>query len=108
MRFKTKFDPDTPDEKRKWLRALQSTGVENIRARLLQSPGGSRSVLLGISDVTHMTRGFAEEWVECKDRRARRIQRASFVVGLISAIAATIAAWPVIKEWAGTVTGIGR
>jgi hypothetical protein len=71
-RFKTQFDPADPEERARWIRALESVGVDGVEARLEQSEGGSLSALLGIGDVPYMTRGFAEAWVEHRRKREGR------------------------------------
>jgi hypothetical protein len=71
-RFKTIFDPSDREERKRWIRALKSVGVDGVEARLQQSPGGSPSALHGIGDVQYMTRGFAEAWVEHQKQREGR------------------------------------
>jgi hypothetical protein len=71
-RFKTQFDPPDREERKRWIRALKSVGVDGVEARLQQSSGGSPSALHGIGDVQHMTRGLAEAWVEHQRKREGR------------------------------------
>jgi len=100
---KTEFDPADPRQRKRWLKALKNTGVESVRIRLNQSTGGSRSSLTGIGTELDITRGFAEAWLDCQNRR-RHLQTiiisfASAVAATVGAAAAAIAAWPVIKGW---------
>jgi hypothetical protein len=52
MRLKTQL----PQTRRRWLRALEQTCVDNVRIRLAQSPEGSRGDLRGIGEVDITTR----------------------------------------------------
>ena len=50
-----------------WLKALEQTGPENVKARLAQHAGGSASAIsIGTQD---MTKGFAQEWLKWRDER---------------------------------------
>ena len=85
-RFKTQFDPPSREERKRWIMALKSVGVDGVEARLQQSQGGSLSGLPGIGDVPYMTRGFAEAWVEHQRKRESRSakywQRATVLVAI--------------------------
>jgi len=100
MRFETEYDPGDPEQRKRWLKALDSVGVEGVRARLQQSPGGSASALFGIDTVPYLTRGFAEAWVEYHDRRARRRAQwwrwATIIVAVAGVSGVTL--WPLIKQ----------
>jgi hypothetical protein len=99
-RFKTIFDPSDREERKRWIRALKSVGVDGIESRLQQSPGGSPSALHGIGDVQYMTRGFAEAWVEHQRKRegrsAKRWQLAAIIVGILGISGVTL--WPLIER----------
>jgi len=74
-RFKTPFDPPSREERKRWIGALKSVGVDGVEVRLKQSEAGSLSALPGIGDVPYMTRGFAEAWVQHQRTREGRSAR---------------------------------
>ena len=100
MKQKTEFDPEDPQERERWLKALDRAGVEAIREKLRQSTSGSLGDLLGVGTVPFMTRGFAEAWVECHERRAqRRKQRWRWATILIAVAGVSgITLWPLIER----------
>jgi uncharacterized membrane protein YdbT with pleckstrin-like domain len=86
------------DELERWRKAFEKTGPETLRLQL------------GRSDHTGEYRQEAIKWLLEQDARAATIERERFqtmrrwtiigvVVAGIAAIAALIAAWPVIKDW---------
>ena len=76
-----------------WTQALESTGVENVRATLAKTrPAGSQAgVWIGGAVIT---KGFAEHWLAWHDREAKRAGRFRFwiAVGGAAVVVATIAA----------------
>jgi hypothetical protein len=76
-----------------WTQALESTGVENVRATLAKTrPAGSQAgVWIGGAVIT---KGFAEHWLAWHDHRAKRPGRSCFwiAVGGAAAVVAAIAA----------------
>jgi hypothetical protein len=98
--------PDRMMEER-WLRALETAGIHVVRARLLQSPGGSVAAISGLGKET-ITKGFVERWLRDREagieqeavRRHRQVLTwtvVAAIAGIIAAVAGIIAAWPIIK-----------
>jgi hypothetical protein len=102
MDFETRYAPGDPDQQRRWLDVLEALSPENVRSRIAQNDGGSQAALRGIGSET-ITKGFAEDWLKHQDSRSRRLVRrwnwATISVALISAVAAIIAAIPIVREW---------
>ena len=79
----------------RWRRALETAGIHVARARLLQSSGGSASIIGGIG-TEHITKGFVERWLRDQERaieqeQARR-HRHVLIWTVIAAVAGIIAA----------------
>jgi hypothetical protein len=86
------------NELESWRKAFEKTGPETLRLQL------------GRNDYAGEYRQEAIKWLLEQDAKAAAIERERFqtmrrwtiigvVVAAIAAIAALIAAWPVIKEW---------
>ena len=99
--------PKEPEQQRRWHDALETTAPENVRAILAQLPfgmGSAASIPLG---TTHITVGFAQEWLAWHDRqKAEReaLFRRKQIFGtwwtaLAASIAAAAAAIGVWRNW---------
>ena len=79
-----------PEKNEAWLKALEQTGPENVRATLAQHAGGSASA---ISIGTHdMTKGFAQQWLAWHDvRKANKEQWLRIWAPLAASVTAAIA-----------------
>lgn len=92
-----------PETGAKWLAALEEAGVANVRDAVnsagMLSPTG---MLYGIGDEV-IAKGFMQSWLRDREAEASRhqwmIAIASIGLGLIAAVAAVIAAWPVVMSW---------
>lgn len=83
------------EQKRRWLDALERTGVEAVRIRLVQFDGGSPGALsIGVEQT--MTKGFAEEWlswkVEQRERASDASARTNTIISVVAAGASVVAA----------------
>jgi len=98
--FETDHAPSKVGQAKKWLRALDDLGVENVRIRLAHGDAEPNSVFYRLGSDIAVSRGFAEEWLSSRDRRSRTIERrwrwAIFIPACISAIAACGAALVVL------------
>jgi hypothetical protein len=94
--FETDHAPSKIGQAKKWLKALDDLGVENVRIRLAQAHGDPSDVFYSRGADIVVSRGFAEDWLSFRDRRLRAVERrwrwAIFVPACISAVAACGAA----------------
>jgi hypothetical protein len=51
------YHPPDPAMAERWRRALENMGVVVVRARLVQSGGGSAAIIPGL-DTEHITKGY--------------------------------------------------
>src|SRR5437763_298001 len=102
------YKPSEAAMAERWRRALENMGVHVVRARFLQSPGGSGAIIGGLG-TEHITKGYVENWLREQEatiqreevRRYRRVVRWTIVAalaGVVAAVASVIAAWPVLRE----------
>jgi hypothetical protein len=98
--FETDHAPSKVGQARKWLKALDDLGAENVRIRLARSDGEPNGVFYHLGSDVVVSRGFAEDWLRFRDRRSRAVERrwrwAIFVPACISAIAACGAALAIL------------
>ena len=92
------LEPTNDEKERQWRDALEELGPENVRLRLAQTDTGS--ILSGYGDLK---KRYAERWLAEKDRgevkRRERWNWATIIVALVAAVAAIVAAWPVVQSW---------
>jgi di/tricarboxylate transporter len=98
------------DVARRWYDELESTGVENVRARLAQTDAGSAGAIMIGSEMIVI--GFAQHWLAWHDRQ-RAEREASFRQWQIfwsrwTALAATATALAVAIGWIVTFALIRR
>jgi hypothetical protein len=83
----------TPDNRK----LFESMGVDAVRTDLLRAFEGNQRIPPGPG------RQQALEWISEQERKQRRREtlryRIMVVFTVVAAIAACIAAWPVVKEW---------
>jgi hypothetical protein len=89
-----------------WLKALESTGPENVRAVLAQTDASSRGAI-SVGIVRVMTIGFAQEWLAWNDKRKSE-REAGFRASQIywtrwAAISASCAVAVGVVGWAVTI-----
>src|SRR6266436_7280845 len=98
--FETDHAPSQVGQAKKWLKALDDLGVENVRIRLAQSDGEPNSVFYRLGSDIAVSKGFAEDWLRFRDRRSRAVERrwhwAIFIPACISAVAACGAALAIL------------
>ena len=101
------YSPSDPAMAERWRRTLERMGVPIVRARFVQSSGGSGAVIGGLG-AEHITKGYVEKWLREQEaaidreetRRYRRVLTWTVVAaaaGVLAALASMIAAWPIIK-----------
>jgi hypothetical protein len=66
---KALFHPNGKAIAESWVRSLETTGPENVRARLAQNAGLGPGAAIPIGMVQHITVGFAERWLAWHDQR---------------------------------------
>jgi hypothetical protein len=97
---------ESDDSSERWLLALEKTGPENVRARLLQTNAGSGGSI-AIGREVAMTIGFAQEWLGWRDRvkSERAIARHERQIwwARAAAIAASIAGLSAAIGWGWTI-----
>ncbi|GJE62024.1 hypothetical protein [Methylobacterium trifolii] len=71
--FSSRWAPS--DKADDWLQQLERSGTEAIRYKLAQHAGGSAGSI-AIGTEPYLTKGFAEEWLEWKDRLKREADEA--------------------------------
>jgi hypothetical protein len=88
---------------------LEWLGTDNVRARLVQRDHDAGGTLFGAGAEPTLTKGFAEDWLRYRDEKESKKATRRFWItttfALVSAIAAMIAAWPVLREWFRSITG---
>jgi hypothetical protein len=93
--FKTVHMPDKPELGRKWLELLDDLGMENVRLRLAHGVNAPDDVFCHAAPDIAVPRGFAEDWLRFRDRRAHAIEQrwrwAIFIPACVSAVAACTA-----------------
>lgn len=100
------FCPHDDAKAKEWIAALERTGPENVRARLLQTDAGSPGAI-SIGTIQSMTIGFAQEWLAWRDRL--RSEKEDGFRGLQifwtrwAALAATVAATATAIGWLYTL-----
>jgi hypothetical protein len=101
--FETHWKPAEHERAWRWYQELERLGPDNVRARVAQHDAGSAGALRGVGAEPNLTKGFAEDWLRYRDERESKKATRRFwittTVALISAIAAIIAASPVLREW---------
>jgi hypothetical protein len=85
---------------RRWREALEKLDVDTVRHKL----GSTSGPMLGfVTDAPHPTREFIEAWLSRQQRTARLRDTRRFwvllIVAGISAVAAVIAAYPVLAPF---------
>jgi hypothetical protein len=104
---KAVFGPNDEAMANSWLHSLEMTGPENVRARLAQNAGYGPGAAIPIGMTTHMTIGFAEQWLAWHDKqkseresafRARQIFWTRF-----AAVSAATAATAGVLGWIWTI-----
>jgi len=104
---KALFGPQDKAMAESWVHALETTGPENVRARLAAAAGLGPGAAVPIGMVLHMSVGFAEQWLAWHDQqksereatfRSRQIFWTQF-----AAIAASCAAGAAAIGWAWTI-----
>jgi len=97
------YRPSDPVMEGRWLRALETAGIHVVRARLVQSPGGS-TASISVGTEQNITKGYVERWLRHQEARIEQEQtrRYRWVLcwTIVAAVAACIAAWPIIKDFA--------
>src|SRR5437879_1209884 len=93
--FKTDHVPDKPELARKWLELLDDLGMENVRLRLAHGASAPNETFYRAASDIAVPRGFAEDWLRFRDRRAHAIEQrwrwAIFIPACVSAVAACTA-----------------
>jgi hypothetical protein len=74
----------SPDEKRRWTKALEAENVEAVRRALQKSRAGPPG-LIRIGDES-MTQGFAEKWLDWHDSRKPNWSKRGVLLALLIAI----------------------
>jgi hypothetical protein len=96
------YRPQDPAMEARWRHALETAGIHVVRARLLQSPGGSASSIGGLGKE-HITKGYVERWLRDQEGQIEQEQTRRYRWLLwwtvVAALAACIAAWPIIKDF---------
>lgn len=94
--FETDYAPSKVGQAKRWLKALDDLGLENVRIRLAQSSGDPNGIFYSPTSDIVVSRGFAEDWLSFRDRHLRAIEQrwrwAIFIPACISALAACGAA----------------
>jgi hypothetical protein len=92
--FETDHAPGKANLARKWLELLDDLGMENVRLRLAHGGGTPDDAFYSTAPDITVPRGFAEDWLRFRDRRAHAIgQRwrwAIFIPVCVSAVAACV------------------
>jgi hypothetical protein len=95
------YEPSDPTMAERWRRTLEDMGVHVVRARFVQSPGGSGAIIGGLG-TEHITKGYVEQWLREKEAAIQKVEahryRRVLAWTILAAVAAWIAAWPVLKE----------
>jgi hypothetical protein len=92
------------DEKR-WRTALEDIGATNVTILLNHiDPLHPEALIASVGDREPWpSRGFVEKWLREQEAATQRKERRRFGwmlgVGIVAAVAATIAAWPEIKSF---------
>jgi hypothetical protein len=88
----------------RWLEEMERLGPENVRLRFAHR--------MAVTDVSpYPEAAFVQAWLQKKQAQAERLQTGRFqsvrrwtiaaaIAGIIAAIGAIIAAWPVLFPWA--------
>jgi hypothetical protein len=89
------YRPTDPTMEKRWRDALESMGVPIVRARLVQSAGGSAAMISGIG-TEHITKGYVEGWLREQEAKiaaeeARRYRRV-LLWTMVAAVAGVVAA----------------
>jgi hypothetical protein len=72
---------------------FESMGVDAVRIDLLSGFEGNVKIPRGPA------RDEAKEWLGEEERKQRRRERLMLGLTVVAAVAASIAAWPIIKDW---------
>jgi hypothetical protein len=101
--FDTSWSSGNPEQTWRWYEELERLGPENVRIRVVQHDAGSAGAIRGLGTELAVTKGFAEDWLRYRDQKegSKAFRRFWITTGvaLVSAIAAIIAAWPVVRDW---------
>jgi hypothetical protein len=94
----------TPEDEARWRAALNRLGPDGVRARLARTTSFGPDEMVEIGELMPLpTRQFVEAWLHRNERRQRRIDtwrfRITMLLALVAAVAAVIAATPIIKAW---------
>ena len=83
--------------------ALDALDPEIVRMRLLESGTGPGASLPGFNVKGGITRSNIEEWLIEKHKEAAALERSRYrrvlLWTVVAAVAAIIAAWPVVEPW---------
>jgi hypothetical protein len=96
-------EPWSPPDKGtadRWAEILEMLGTEMV-GRLIVDIGTAFTI--GGTGGVPITRGFAEDWVRRQRRAAARRDRWLLAFTLVAALAASIAAWPVVRDWRSAI-----
>jgi hypothetical protein len=80
---------------------LEKAGMETVRTLLYQATSNPAGLPQALERIRHSSKDrlAAMEWPQRKERAAKFRAGVVYIVTIIPALAASIAAWPVIKEW---------
>ena len=85
------YRPSDPVMEGRWLRALETAGIHVVRARLVQSPGGS-TASISVGTEQNITKGYVERWLRDQEARIEQEQTRRYRWVLCWTIVAAVAA----------------
>ena len=97
--------PVTADDRRRWRKSLEHLGPEEVKWRLNRTTTFDPDEAVDIGDDVPpwATRSFVQDWLNEKRAKADRLGKVTLwwtvvgaIGGVIAAIAAVVAAWPVV------------
>ncbi len=104
---KAVFGPSDRSLADSWLHSLEMIGPENVRARLAQSAGLGPGAAIPIGMTTHMSIGFAEQWLAWHDRQKSERENAFKAKQIFwtrfAALSAATAATAAVTGWILTI-----
>jgi hypothetical protein len=94
----------TAQDEARWRAALDQLGPKDVRTRLAELTSFDPNEMVEIGELMPMpSRQFVEAWLHRRERGQRRIDdwrfRIMLLLAVIAAVAAIIAAIPIIQTW---------
>ena len=84
------YTPPEPAMAERWRRTLDAMGVHVVRARLVQSGGGSNASVGGLGNE-HITKGYVEQWLRQQEAAIERKETRRYRWVLFWAVTAAVA-----------------